>query len=272
MNVLKKAQIILLVITLNFFFVSSSYAGNIKKNLQICLAFFKINGNKKTMSQIAAENGETDVLEFVVRHKIDNANKGFVIAAEKGNINALKFFSKYKIYNFSEKQKIDDSSIERVFEILFKKGDIKTLELLVSLEGIIITEKVEAMGVRIAIKEDNVDILKFLEGQEETRVDFFMTPHYISDFMGVETFIKAVEGGAVKIAEFLIVQEGADPNGIYDSKHPLVIAIENGDVKMQELLTRKGAKIANFKGLRDILIREAVKKGDIEMAEQLRRI
>ena len=48
MNVLKKVQIILLVITLNFFFVFSSHANKIKKPSHSCLGHFsKDNGNKK---------------------------------------------------------------------------------------------------------------------------------------------------------------------------------------------------------------------------------
>ena len=196
MNVLKKLQIILLVITLSFFFVSSSYANMIKKTSDFCLAFFnKDNGNKKTMSQIAAEDGDPYMLEFIVMHDLANAipSKAFEAAGEKGDGNALRFLSKYKI---------DDSSKERVFEILFKKGDIKTVEFLVSL-GIKISKKILLMSWRVAIEEDDINILKFLD-RDTITFDF----RYNSDLMGAKHITKAIKVGATKVAEFLIEDKG----------------------------------------------------------------
>ena len=188
---------------------------------------------KKTKSNIAAE---------------------FEAAVKNGDTDAIEILS----------MKVDDSSKGRAFEILFKKGDIEKAEFLASLEGIIITEEIKEMGVRIAIEEDNVDILKFLEGQEEASTDVLMIPP-VRYVIGAETFIKAVKGGAIKIVEFLI-NKGVDPNGNYGSKHSLVIAIENVDVKMINLLKSKGAK-ADFEVLKDAFFDtwfERTLKGEIQ--------
>ena len=235
MNVLKKVQIILLVITLNFFFVSSSYANKIKETFDdLCLAFFsKDIGNKKTMPETAAKNSDTDLL---VKEK--SVNKAFEEAAEDGDLKKLGFLLKQKIY-------IYDSSKERAFEIAFKRDDIKMAKFLTN-HGVTITEEIKEIGVRIAIEEDDINILKFLEAHEE-KVDVFMVLMSLNYFyvkiMGVQTFYKAIAGGAVKIVEFLIGEKGADPNGTYNLKHPLDVAFEGEDIKMVKLLESKGAKL-----------------------------
>ena len=291
MNVLKKARIIFLVIALNFFFVFSSYANNIQKTFDLCLASFQDNGNKKTMWHTAAENGHIDVLEFLAEQGIDvnfkdsSGKTALEIAVEKRNRGVLEFLVAKKIddsskerafetalkkddietaeflisqagvdinfkdsngktnferavdegnkgvLKFLSKRKISGVSIERAFERLLEKNDIETAEFLTSL-GIKISEKIRAMALRIAIKEDNIDILKFLKGQGK-RIDLMSS--YRGVLLEPAAFIKAVEGDAIKVAKYFI-KEGLHPSGGKDVTDALIRAVEKGDIEMAKLL------------------------------------
>ena len=64
MNHLKKMQIILLVIVLNFFFVFSSYANDSRKGLN-CLDYFI---DARTMLHTAVERGEIGIIASYLYH------------------------------------------------------------------------------------------------------------------------------------------------------------------------------------------------------------
>ena len=215
--------------------------------------------NKKTMSQIAAEDGDPYMLEFIVMHDLANASpsKAFEAAGEKGDRNALRFLSKYKI---------DDSSKKRVFEILFKKGDIKTAEFLVSL-GIEISKKILLMSWRVAIEEDDINILKFLHRD----IYFFDLIYDINRRIGEEYITKAIKVGATKVAEFLIEDKGIYYDAFAIALSPLAVAISYNETKIVELLESKGVEIP-YESLKQALVNRARDMGDRRTLRRLRTI
>lgn len=60
-------------------------------------------------------------------------------------------------------------------------------------------------------------------------------------FMGGSLLYWAAEEGRLDVAEWLLAEEGADPNGIHPAWQPLRVAVLGDDVAMVKLLVKFGA-------------------------------
>ena len=219
MNYLKKMQIILLVIVLNFFFVFSSYANDSRKALE-CLASFtdgktifhraveESNTKKidsyldrggqlrdinlrdsegKTPLQIAVERNDIKVVDFLIRKGAIFGSDNLKIAVERG----YKEIAKLLIDKGVDVNEISYiNSYEAPLSTAIKKNDIKMVELLISLGA-------EADFKEVLIEVVKIGDLKQLKRLKDLSESDFET--FITDALDI-----AVKKGHKEIIEFIV--------------------------------------------------------------------
>ena len=243
MNTLKKLQIILLVIALNFFFVFSSQA------IDHCLDGFQDNYPEKHKWHIAAEKGQIDVMESLLNKGMDinlkdsNGKTALQTAFDKSDRETMSFL-------ISKGADINNIFIEAV-----EKGDIQAARSLIILGGEVHGGIIRKTLIRV-IEKGDIEMAEFVIGLKKGSI--------YGKFISIAIFNQAVEKGYKKIVGLIFPKllSKEHINVRHEGKTPLERALEKNDKEMAEFLLSLGAGI-NLKALsgETILIR-AIRRGD----------
>ena len=272
MNNLKKAQISLLVIALNFFFVFSSQAD--KNFLTSCFSLFKdragINkdSNEKTFLDRVADKvlfrDSRDEKESIVESVIkldekyeyrgrlmkdlikegENINKKIKgktpldIAIENGNTEMAKV-----LISLGANVRKAMAELLRAIE----NGNQKAVERLIRL-GLDVNRKIEGKTLLLrVIEKGDKEMLGLL-----ISLGVKVNQNKISNKGRLE-FLRAVENGDKEKVD-LLISLGFDVNGKIKGETPLSVAVKKYNKEMAELLMSRGAKVnKNEKGYKKMV-------------------
>lgn len=186
---------------------------------------------------IAAENGNLPMIEYLIGIGM--------------NVNGLDSYSYTPLYNavysghtdaaellFRYGASIEDRTSESyqygmdLAENAAYDANIDMMKLL-SAHGLYLNDKNRFTLIHDAVTDNGAPVIDFL-------LTDISLPAYRDEL--TEVLETACDYGYPDIAQ-LVIEKGANVNGIFDKGAPLFYAVENGDIEIARLLVEKGAKV-----------------------------